>query len=115
MKYIVLEKIKDKVYNGMHPNGINVGDFSIKGFPRKPLTVGEQFILDTHYPSWTSKVVSFTDEIIETENSTYKIHYLHVCNDCTVAFLKSKVVAEEHCCPKCFSTNFKILENERMD
>jgi len=113
MKYIVLEKIKDKVYDNDHPNGVNVGSTVVRGLAIDPIVIGKQFLLYNNVGmpfSWTSKVLSFTDTIIETKNSTYKIHYMKKCNGCNTLIYKTVVVAEEHCCPHCLSTDIKILE-----
>lgn len=76
--YIILEKIKDKVFNGQHPNLINVGSTEVQGIVEKLPIVGEQFYLfDKYHPgvvfSWTSKVLNWNNKKIETKNSIYKI------------------------------------------
>lgn len=76
--YIILKKIKDKVYEGNHPNFINVGSTEIRGVVEKLPVIGEQFeLFDKHRPgvvfSWTSKVLSWDDKKIETKNSIYEI------------------------------------------
>ena len=76
--YIILKKIKDKVFNGQHPNLINVGSTEIQGIVEKLPVIGEQFqLFDKHRPgvvfSWTSKVLNWNNKEIETKNSIYKI------------------------------------------
>lgn len=77
--YIILEKIKDKVFGGNHPNLINVGSKEIQGYLNELPIIGEQLYLfhneKMSSPSaWISKVLKFDNETIETKNSIYKIH-----------------------------------------
>lgn len=75
-KLVVLTKTKDKVFEGNHPNGINVGNSEIHGFAKNEPVVGEQFYLYDSYGrviSWTSTVESFDDKEIHTKNSVYSI------------------------------------------
>ena len=76
--YIILEKIKDKRFNGNHPNFINPGSREIRGLVRILPEVGKQFFLfdgliEDRFTSWTSVVEKWDNETIETENSIYKI------------------------------------------
>jgi len=85
-KYLILEKLEDKKFNGNHPNFINVGSKEIQGYCVVEPIIDEQFILyslntdepklGNHRTAWTSRVKSFDSDamILETENSTYKIN-----------------------------------------
>jgi hypothetical protein len=80
-KYLVLTKMEDRVYEGNHPNKVNIGSSDIQGFLKNDIEIGEQLYL---YPTlkfqiapcaWTSSVESFDIEKMElrTKNSLYTI------------------------------------------
>jgi hypothetical protein len=72
-----LTKIEDLRFDGKHPNGINVGAERIGTMGS--LTIGEPFVLNKGL-GWfkTSPVVKTNDDnTFETENSKYKIEFLH--------------------------------------
>lgn len=78
-KWLVLEKISDDVFNGNHPNNVNVGSTVIRGFNNDDIIIGKPLILysiNGGRLSNTSTVVSFDEKnmILKTKNSTYKIH-----------------------------------------
>ena len=106
--YIILEKIKSKL--DFHPNGIEIGDRTIRGYMKEEPKIGQQLYLYDKFgrvDAWTSKVINFNESYIETENSTYAINYENYCSDCYEVFFKNMVINEEHVCPKCFSDNIK--------
>lgn len=79
--YIVLEKIKDKRFNGFHPNGIDVGNTEIRGYYLNEIKEGEQLFLysrktTSYYSGKTSPIVKYDkeNELLETANSVYKVH-----------------------------------------
>lgn len=77
VKYLKLQKQEDK---RPEDSQVKEGDI-IEGFLLYPIKVGEKINLYPHgmiklsnYPKWwTSRVKSFNEETIETENSIYKI------------------------------------------
>ena len=79
-KYVILQKIADNRFNGEHPNGVYVGNI-LEGYALYEAMIGEQLYLypyhlpkmDNHPKAWTSKILSFKDNIITTENSTYEV------------------------------------------
>lgn len=75
-KYLTLEKIQDKVFNGSHPNGVFIGD-KLQGFCNSEPKIGEQFIFAGGV-AWTSTVEKIDEEnnLLYTKNSVYKI-YIH--------------------------------------
>lgn len=110
MKYVILEKIKSKL--DFHPNGIEIGDRTIRGYMKKEPQIGQQLYLYDMFDricSWTSKVISFDENQIETQNSKYIINYENYCEECYKTFFKNIVINEEHVCPKCFSNNIKKI------
>lgn len=78
-KYIILTKIKDKVFNGNHPNFVNVGSTIVQGYCKSLPIIGEQLFLYDYLKvkanSWTSIVLNYDlkTKILETKNSIYKI------------------------------------------
>jgi len=78
---VKVTKLKDDVFDGTHPNGIDEG-FSIIGEYDIPPTVGERFLVTSRkmYGDYlnTSIVTSPLDEngIFKTTYSTYKIEEL---------------------------------------
>lgn len=79
-KYVILEKIEDKVFEGFHPNGINKGH-QLKGFCMDEPIIGQSvflFITDqfqTTPQAWTSRLekIDYDNMILETKNSKYSI------------------------------------------
>lgn len=71
---IYITKIKDKVFNGYHPNGVYEGT-TFGGIVDEDLTIGEQLTFNG-VTAWTSKVDSYNPEtlLIETKNSIYKVN-----------------------------------------
>lgn len=113
MKFIILEK-KESFLEGFHPNGIEVGDVSIRGFVKENPKVGTQFILynsEEKVCAWTSEVEEYKHPYIKTKNSLYIIKNeedSYKCNNCQSIFTKSIVVNEEHSCPFCLSNDIKL-------
>lgn len=79
-KFIVLLKTADNKFKGRHPNGVTVGHV-LEGYALEEIKIGEQLYLypydkpkmDNYPQAWTSKILSFKDNIITTENSTYEV------------------------------------------
>lgn len=78
-KYIILTKIKDKVFNGNHPNFVNIGSKLIRGYCKNLPVIGEQLFLYDYLKfntiAWTSIVLNYDlkTKLLETKNSIYKI------------------------------------------
>ena len=81
-KYIILTKIKDKVFNGNHPNFVNVGSTIVQGYCKNLPIIGKQLFLydylKVNVNAWTSVVLKYDlkTKILETKNSIYKIKIL---------------------------------------
>ena len=78
-KYLILTKESDDVFEGNHPNGINVGR-KLGGYLLNDIQIGEPVFLSNLKPggpmtSHTSSVIEFDQDkmIIKTENSTYSV------------------------------------------
>ena len=74
---VIVQKINDLIFNGLHPNGINVGYTQI-GELREDVTIGQRCVIVGNrlgdYLS-TSKVTEIVDDdTFRTENSIYKIY-----------------------------------------
>ncbi len=80
-KIVELKKIKDKVFNGKHPNGVFVGN-TLFGFCMENPDVGKPLILfiGAEPSGWTSNIEKIDDEnmTIETINSIYKVGFVEV-------------------------------------
>jgi hypothetical protein len=73
-KLVTLTKKTDLVFQGMHPNDVNVG-FVMKGRCSQ-LEVGSVCLLDEIYKWWNTSIVTKIDEEsneIHTKNSVYTI------------------------------------------
>lgn len=78
-KFLILEKISDDKFKGNHPNGINVGNTEVRGINCDGIEIEKPLVLYSDVGSvfsYTSKVISFDEKnnILKTENSTYKIY-----------------------------------------
>lgn len=97
-KFLVLEKIEDKRYNGAHPNNINVG-YKLKGWCIDEPVVGEALFLyvskslQTTPTAWTSKIekVDVKNMLIETKNSIYKVTFDEDAKDITLEDLQDTI------------------------
>lgn len=77
---ILLTKLTDDEFNGLHPNGIYAGYSMLGVFPGNPVLMERYTIPGKHMHDWlkTSIVTSILEDtedflIFKTRNSTYKI------------------------------------------